>query len=79
MAKQGVDARSIQAAPPTHIHSNHTRSLNAVLKQNNTLTGFLTASFPSNFKADAERRGGVVGEVCETVKLHDYVAAAGVP
>ena len=78
MAKLGVDIRSIQAVVLSHIHGDHTGGLDAVLEKNNNVTVYLPASFPSNFKANVKRHGGMVVEVQEAVKVYDCVATTGV-
>ena len=78
MAKLGVNPSTIQVIVLSHIHGDHTWSLDAVLDAVHNVTVYLPASFPSSFKANVERHGSRVVEVRQAVKICDCAASTGV-
>lgn len=60
MLALGFDPRRIDAVVLSHIHSDHTGGLDALLAVNDDLTVYLPQSFPAEFKSRVSKRSAVI-------------------
>ncbi len=77
MAKLSINPQSIDVVVLSHIHGDHVGGLAKFLEQNNRVTVYMPASFPSQMKQEAKSKGAKVVEVHEAKELFEGVFTTG--
>ena len=69
MEKLQIGPEKIDTVVLSHIHGDHVGGLEGLLERNSTVTIYLPASFPKNFKDKVEAAGAKLCEVHEAMKI----------
>jgi 7,8-dihydropterin-6-yl-methyl-4-(beta-D-ribofuranosyl)aminobenzene 5'-phosphate synthase len=76
LAALGFDPRRIDAVVLSHIHSDHTGGLDALLTVNDLLTVFMPRSFPADFKTRVSKRNPMI-QVSEPMTIAEHIRTTG--
>ncbi len=77
MRKMNITPKEVDVVVLSHIHKDHTGSLQGFLKENHDVIIYLPKSFPSHFKEEARASGAKVVEVTGPLKICDRVYSTG--
>jgi 7,8-dihydropterin-6-yl-methyl-4-(beta-D-ribofuranosyl)aminobenzene 5'-phosphate synthase len=77
MEHLGIDPTTIDVVVLSHIHSDHTGGLEALLRKNPEVTVYLPHSFPHSFQQRIKRLGADVVMVNGPMRLFDGVHSTG--
>ncbi len=77
MQRMKLNARSVDAVVLSHIHSDHTGGLGAILTHNPDITVYMPESFPASFKQEVVRLGATIEAVSAPTKLMDGLYSTG--
>ena len=78
MQQSGIDPKEIDIVVLSHIHGDHVGGLNGLLQENNSVTVYLPATFPSGFKAPLKGAGVKTVEVNDPVRICKGVYSSGI-
>jgi 7,8-dihydropterin-6-yl-methyl-4-(beta-D-ribofuranosyl)aminobenzene 5'-phosphate synthase len=76
LAALGFDPRRIDAVVLSHIHSDHTGGLDALLSANDLVTVFVPHSFPADFKTRVSKRSPLI-QVSEPATIAEHIRTTG--
>lgn len=77
MARLSINPQSIDVVVLSHIHGDHVGGLAKFLEQNNRVTVYMPASFPSQMKQEVKLKGVKVEEVHEAKEFFEGVFTTG--